>query len=131
MPINDPTGPLAKAFVTAIRSAETAVGDRFYSPVPEKREYPYGNVGEIQVINELIEDFSGAEIYLTIHGWSQKNSKQEIYTIGRQFIAALDEADLSNGELTVNSCLLQDANYLDDPDGKTSHVALTFHILTD
>lgn len=139
MALDDPSLKLQTKFVNVLRAGGTLAGKRFYCPVPEDREFPYGDIGEIQIIKEPIEGFSGAEVYVTVNLWSQKNSRVEIRTLGAQVIALFDDDDepgahpLSDNELglVVNSCLLSQADYIDDPDGKTAHGILIFHVLTD
>ncbi|MBR0695950.1 DUF3168 domain-containing protein [Bradyrhizobium lablabi] len=131
MTIVDPSALLQARVVNLLKQAGTVAGDRIFSPVPSNPKFPYVSVGNIQIISEKVECLEGAEIFLTLDGWSRENSKLEIHQLGAQITAALDDADLSDGQVTVNSCLLESTVYLDDPDGKTRHAVLTFHILTD
>src|SRR5262249_47038151 len=121
------------AIVAQLKAAGTLAADRIYCPVPEGVKFPYVSIGNIQVINERFEGLTGAEVIVTLHAWSRANSRLEIRQLGREITLALDDADpaLSGADLTVKSCLLETASYLDDPDGKTAHAVLSFHLFTD
>lgn len=131
MSLQDPTLELQKIFAAVLTAAATEAANRIYDAVPSKPVFPYIRMGTVQVLSEHIESFAGAEVYFTVDAWSQKNGRVEIRRLAKQIVAALDDADLSNEQLAVNSCELDDVQYIDDPDGKTSHAAITFHILTD
>lgn len=137
--IIDPSIPLQAAIVAALKASGSTAGARVYDAVPDedKRKHdtgaawPYISIGSFQLISEQVECLQGAELYVTIDAWSRAVGKGEVKAIGQKIITALDDVDLSNSGLKVNSCLLNDVNYIDDPDGLTSHGILTFHILTD
>jgi hypothetical protein len=131
MPISDPSLPLQKLIVSALKSGVPAVGGRVYDEVPSMPAFPYVRLGNCQAISEKTDCLEGAEVYLTIDAWSRMAGKVELKQIGAAIILALDDAALSDETVTINSCLLEDAQYLDDPDGITKHGVLTFHILTD
>lgn len=129
--IDDPSLLLQDIIVRALKGAATGVGVRVYDEVPEDAVFPYITIGNTQVVGEGVEGLRGAEVYQTIDIWSRSTGKGELKTLGGHVIAALDDADLSRGPLSVNCCELEDVNYQNDPDGKTTHAVLTFHILTD
>lgn len=131
MALNDPSEPLQVAVIAALKACGSAAADRVYDRVPANRTFPYIVFGNVQIISELIENFSGAEVYVTIDVWSQEPGKTETQQIGKAVISALDDVDLSNNDVSVKSCLLDNAQYVPDPDGLTTHGILTFHILTD
>jgi hypothetical protein len=131
MNIIDPSLPLQAAIVSALKASGSAAGTRVYDKAPTGATFPYISLGNVQVISEKAECLQGAEVYVTIDAWSRAVGKVEVKGIGADIIAALDDADLSSADVTVNSCLFDDCQYLDDPDGLTSHFTATFHILTD
>jgi hypothetical protein len=131
MPISDPSLPLQKIFVVALKAAVVELDGRVYDEVPAGAKYPYVTIGNTQILSEKTECLEGAEVYQTIDVWTQSAGRVEAKRIGAAVISALDDAALSDGTLTINSCNLEDAQYLDDPDGITKHGVLTFHILTD
>ncbi len=131
MPIDDPTLELMAAITAALKVGGNPVAGRVYNPVPAGAAFPYISLGTIQLIGENVECLEGAEVFVTIDGWSRAGSKAEIGAVGKWIIAKLDDADLSGADLAVNSCTLDSCQYLEDPDGKTSHFSATFHILTD
>jgi hypothetical protein len=137
--IDDPSLQLQLAIVAALKATGSSAGARVYDAVTSEKKrltdtgaaWPYISLGNVQVINEKVECLAGADVYVTIDAWSRDVGKVELKQMGQKIIAALDDVDLSSGDLTVNSCLLEDVNYLDDTDGLTRHGAFTFHILTD
>lgn len=129
--IDDPSLPLQAAIVAALKASGSPAGARVYDAVPSSVVFPYISLGNVQLVAEQVECLQGAEVYITVDAWSRAVGKTELKTIGHAIIAALDDADLVATGLTVNSCLLNDVNYIDDPDGLTSHGIFTFHILTD
>jgi hypothetical protein len=129
--IIDPSLPLQAAIVAALKASGSAAGARVYDAMPSNATFPYIRIGNVQLVSEKTECLQGAEVFITIDAFSRAVGKVEVKQIGQRIIAALDDIDLSSVDLTVNSCLLEDVNYLDDPDGLTSHGAFTFHILTD
>ncbi len=86
---------------------------------------PYIAIGNFQVLSEKAECVEGAEVYVTIHAWSRATGKVELKQIGAKIILALDNAGLSSADVSINCCELDDVNYLDDPDGLTSHGVFT------
>jgi hypothetical protein len=132
--LNDPSGPLQAAIVALLKACGSPAGERVYDRVPTNAQFPYIVFGNVQVISELIENFSGAEVYVTIDAWSREPGKTELQKIGNAIVDALDDAlddaDLSD-DVTVKSCLFNDVLYVPDPDGLTTHGIFTFHILTD
>jgi hypothetical protein len=131
MPISDPSIPLQAAIVAALKASGSAAGTRVYDAVPPSPTFPYISLGNVQVISEKAECVEGAEVYVTIDAWSRAVGKVELKQIGAKIILALDNAGLSSANVTINCCELDDVNYIDDPDGSTSHGVFTFHILTD
>jgi len=131
MPIDDPSIQLQAAIIAALKAASTAAGARVYDEVPDKAEFPYISLGQMQVLSEKAECVEGAELYVTIDAWSRSKAKSEILSIGKAIIATLDNAGLSGAGVDINCCELDDATYLTDPDGLTRHGVFTFHILTD
>lgn len=131
MPLNDPSAALQATFIAVLKDCGSPAANRFYDSVPKGAKFPYGVLGNVQVISELIPDFSGAEVYVTLDIWSREPGKTEAQAIGKAAIAALDDTDISGANVTIKSCLLNDARYILDPDGLTTHGILTFHILTD
>jgi hypothetical protein len=129
--IDDPSVPLQAAIVGRLKSAATGAADRVYDAVPENPTFPYITIGATQIINEKAECLQGAEVYQTVDVWSRARGKGEVKAVARDVIAAIDDGDLSTDAVAVNSCLLEDVNYLDDPDGLTHHAVIIFHILTD
>jgi hypothetical protein len=131
MAIDDPTLPIMASIAAILKVTPGPLSGRYYNPVPAGAVYPYASLGNVQIVAEHADCLEGAELYVTIDGWSKDPSKAEIGAIGKWIIAQLDDADLSTDDVSVNSCMLDSAEYLEDPDGLTSHFTSTFHILTD
>jgi hypothetical protein len=135
--IDDPSEPLQRSvftIVTGNTAVAAIIGGRLFDRVPPEPVFPYCKFGEFQLLPENGECLEGAQVFMTLHAFSRPEPKvgsTENKKLGRAIIAALDDADLTTPDVSVNSCLLESVNYITDPDGLTSHGVLVFSILTD
>lgn len=123
---------LQKAMVTLLRAAGTAAGSNVYDRVPPEDPFPRITIGEGQTLKDNQDCRRGSEVFLDVHVWSREYGFGEAKTITSQIRDALDEAE---DELALDGHIVdlidfEEARFLRDPDGITSHVALTFRALT-
>lgn len=132
--MSDPSLELQAALVAALKvdGALPAVLDgRIYDAAPATAPYPYITLGECQVLPDKAECIDGVEVYPQIDVWSQAVGYPEVKMIAKAVLAALDDQDITVAGFNVVVFEVQSVNYLRDPDGLTSHAAITFHgILT-
>ncbi|MGU3495931.1 DUF3168 domain-containing protein [Xanthobacteraceae bacterium A53D] len=132
-------GP-SEALHLAIRDrlvADAAVaallGNRIYDHVPATAGYPYAEFGEFQELEDASDCIEGSEIYVTFHAWSQVEGTTEAKRIAAAIKKALGDGDaltLAPDHRLVEFAV-QSSRVLDDPDGETSHVVMTFRALTE
>jgi hypothetical protein len=125
----DPSLALQGAIVNALAAANI-VGGRVYDQAPLDAVYPYVTIGEGQVLPDLADCYDGSESFLDIHVWSRAVGFPEAKRIADQVRGALHDADLILDGHSLELLHFQDARALRDPDGLTSHVAMTFRALT-
>lgn len=140
----DPTLALHIAIVTALR-ADTGVraivgvppADRIYDAVPDAAVKPYIAIGRAQVLPDKAPCIDGADVAFPVHGWANGPETAEIKALGAAILAALDPADGDDEPLIavaghrVIRFEVEQAQYLDDPDPNTQHVAIIFRAHTE
>lgn len=130
--MSDPSLELQAALVGALKASpdvQAIVGARVYYNPPATPTFPYISIGTSQVLPDKADCIDGTEVFINIDGWSRNLSFPETKQIGKAVIVALDDQDLVvSGYLTV-VCEISNTNYMDDPDGITEHVALSFRLL--
>jgi hypothetical protein len=130
----DPSLPLQKAIIAALRDDETLteiVANRIYDKVPAAAPYPYVSLGAFQVIADSADCYRGSEIAIVIDGWSRDDGSVEAKQIGGAIREALDDAELTLDDHRLVSIVFDDMRDLRDPDGQTTHVVVTLTALTE
>jgi hypothetical protein len=125
----DPSLALQRAIENALRRASIA-GGRIYDRPTLTETYPQVTIGEGQVLANLADCYDGSECFLDIHVWSRAVGYPEAKQIADLIRSTLHDADLDLDGHTLELLHFQDARALRDPDGLTSHVAMTFRALT-
>lgn len=121
----------------AASAVTVLVGERIYDSVPRDGQgnvtaaFPYVTLGEDQVLASLADCYDGADVALTLHAWSRKPGYPEAKKLGNAIAEALHEADLNLSENRLLFLEFEGAQYLRDPDGKTSHGVITFRASTE
>lgn len=132
----DPSLALQAAFVAAIRALNTEAGTRVYDRVPRTNNavaagtFPYVHLGTGSVLPNKADCYNGSEVSLPVHVWSRAVGWPEAKRIASAIRAGLDDAELLLDGHTLELLELDRADYLNDPDGLTSHAVLTFRALT-
>ncbi|WP_336800803.1 DUF3168 domain-containing protein [Kaistia sp. MMO-174] len=126
----DPSLALQAGFLHAIVAAVPVLGGRVYDMPPASALYPYVTIGEIQVNADLADCYAGSESFADVHVWSRAVGFPEAKGIADQIRSALHDADLALSGHSLELLQFRDARTLRDPDGITSHIAMTFRALT-
>jgi hypothetical protein len=139
--VSDPSLEVQIAIVTLLHAdaAVRAIVDRrIFDTVPRdpstgqvSAKFPHVTLGEGQVIPDRGDCLEGAELFLSLHAWSRAVGYPEVKRLAKAVTAALDDVELTIEGFRIVSILLDDIQYLRDPDGITSHAAMTFHALTE
>lgn len=130
----DPSAEVQRIIVDKLRAdgGVTAIATGTYDDPPSNVSFPYVSMGPTQVLPDKADCVDGTELSIQIDAWSRKKGFEQVKKLGAAVIAALDDADdLTPTGFRVVLIELESANYLRDPDGITSHGALTFRALVD
>jgi hypothetical protein len=120
---------LQGAIYTALAN-NTAVGglvaDRIYDRVPKAREFPYVSFGPVSALSDDADCITTYELTVQIDAWSRTVGSVECKQIADAVRRALgvDGLTLTNNALVVFEHRV--TRYLSDPDGLTTHAAITF-----
>ncbi len=126
----DPSLALQGAFVAAIKALNTESGTRVYDRVPATKVFPYVHLGTGSVLPNQADCYDGSDVSLTVHIWSRAVGWPEAKRIASAIRAGLHNAELPLVGHTLELLEIERADYLNDSDGLTSHVVLTFRALT-
>lgn len=102
------------------------VAGRIYDPVPSNAVFPYISLGPTDSISDDAECITGFEIAMQVDAWSRASGFKEVKQIADAVRVSLHDHDF---ELPVNAAVLfqhRTTRIFRDPDGLTSHAALTF-----
>ncbi len=129
-----PAYELQVAIVTKLKASPAVrnlVGARIYDNVPADAVFPYVSLGPADELPDDIGCRKSFEITLQIDCWSQKVGFPEVKHVSEAVRVALDDEGIS---LTENALVLfqyRGTRWLRDPDGKTSHAAMTFEAIVE
>ncbi len=128
--MSDPMLALQKAIVAKLKGASTGVGSSVYDRVPETDPFPRITIGEGQTLKDNQDCRRGSEVFLEVHVWSRAVGWGEAKAIASQVRDAIDDESLVLDGHVLDLLDFEDARYIRDPDGLTSHVAMSFRALT-
>ena len=131
-----------QAAIVARLKADAAVraliGDRVYDNVPRNPDgkvdaarFPYVSFGPEQVLPDGWDCQESSEIFIQIDAWSRAVGFPEVKKIANAVRRALHDADLLLSENALVSLEFESRQVMRDPDGKTSHAALTFRAVVE
>lgn len=126
-----PDQAVVAAIVPLLKAAGTAAGDRIFDRPPKGAAWPYVVIGERQDLDRSTDCTPGAEIWLTLHVWSNAVGAGEASGLCHAIRQVLDghEATLTDHRLVfldfVRSEVFQDAN------PELTHGVITFHAITE
>lgn len=107
------------------------IGDRIYDRVPAEPVFPYCSFGPSD-ITDVSDDCTDAwEIFLQIDCWSRAVGFPEVRQIAKAVRDALHDAELTLTDNALAALELQGNRTFRDPDGLTSHAALTLRALIE
>lgn len=124
---SDPSYAIQKAIVAALR---VGVISDVYDIPPQRDPFPRITIGEGQVLGNFADCYSGSECFIQIDVWSRKPGFGEAKTLANQVRGILDDKTLALDGHTMEFMRFESSQILRDPDGLTSHIAMTFRILT-
>ncbi|WP_375458886.1 DUF3168 domain-containing protein [uncultured Enterovirga sp.] len=133
--MSDPALPLQKALVAALKGdadITAVVGDRIYDTPPMAAAYPYVTLGEDQILPDRGDGgYEGSDVTLTLHVWSRATGFPEAKRVAAATRAALAGGLTLEAGTRLVDLTFEEARFLREPDGVTSHGVLTFTALTE
>ena len=131
----DPSLALQGAIVTAIKGLATDAGIRVYDRVPRTNgvvtaTFPYVALGPGSSVGNYADCYDGTDSSIAVHVWSRAVGWPEAKRIASDIRAGLNNASLPLVGHTLELLELDRTDYINDPDGLTSHAVLTFRALT-
>lgn len=132
--MSDPSLELQIAIVGVLKGDSGLAGlvdDRIFDRVHPSAAVPYISLGPDQVLSDDADCVEGFEIFPQIDIWSRAVGKSEVKAIAGVVRGALHDVDLTLTDFRLVEIRHQNTRYLTDPDGLTSHAAMTFRALVD
>ena len=114
------------ARLKADASLSALVAGRIYDEPPEGAVYPYVTTGEAQLLRTDLTCVSGADVYLTLHAWSQSVGFPEVKRIADAVAESLHLAPLSLPTNRLIELTHSQTRAFRDVDGVTSHAVIEF-----
>jgi Protein of unknown function (DUF3168) len=102
------------------------INGRVYDSVPQAAGYPFVSLGPCQTINTSADCIVGYEIFQQVDAWSRAVGYPEVKRIEDAVRFALDDAPLALATNGLVFIQFDDGNTSRDPDGLTSHSAMSF-----
>lgn len=128
--MTSPTLELQGAIVSTLKGAAIA-GGRVYDSIPSHAAFPYVSLGPSDELPDDAECITGFDISMQIDCWSRKPGFPEVRGLAEAVRVTLHRAELP---ITDNALVLfqhRQTRFLRDPDGLTSHAALTFMAIVE
>src|SRR5215207_1980540 len=125
---------LQKALVARLRGdtgVAALVGTRIYDQPPPEPVYPYISLGPDQILPSRADCYDGSEITLQVDAWSRSVGYPEVKRIADAIRASLNDAPLVLAGQRLVDIYESETRTLRDPDGATSHAAISFRALTE
>lgn len=134
----DPALAIQGALLQALKLSEAGrlVSGRVYDDPPvdattKLPTFPYIAFGTSQTIPERADCLDGSEHYVTIHAWSRAKGFPEVKRLAGAIRDALHDAAIEVPGFRLIDLAMEDAQIMRDPDGLSSHAALSFRALVD
>lgn len=126
---------LQDAIVNRLKQNGTAlyglIGGRVYDRRPPDSTFPLITIGPAQTLADKYDCVDGSEVFLQIDVWSRRPGFPECKGIVSAVHDLLDEYDLTVTGQRLITCERESVVYIRDPDGLTSHAALTYRVVTE
>jgi hypothetical protein len=132
--MSDASHELQIAIVEALKDhvgLSALISGRVYDRVPAGAIMPYISFGPEQEVPDVAECVKGGEVFIQLDVWSRTPGFGEVKKVADLVREILDEFEV---ELDSNALLFMEFDgrrVLRDPDGLTSHAALTFRALIE
>jgi hypothetical protein len=132
--MTSPSLELQGAIVARLKGASPVTGivaQRIYDAVPAVAAFPYVSFGPSDELSDDADCITGFEVTMQLDGWSRSGGFTEARSIADAVRTALHgyEFNLSSNALVLFEHRV--TRMFRDPDGITSHAAMTFTALVE
>jgi hypothetical protein len=125
--VSDPSLELQAVITATLKGNSPAVaGGRVYDRIPADAVFPYVSLGALQVLPDKADCIDGVEVFPQIDVWSRAVGYGEVKAIVKLIMSLLDDQPMTLSGYIVVVFEHESTQYLRDPDGLTSHAAITF-----
>lgn len=107
------------------------IGARVFDKVKRGADFPYVSFGPSQVVNDAADDFAGSTVIMQLDAWTREEGFMQARALHGVVREALDCADLALAGYRLTLLSYESASFLRDPDGLTSHAAMSFRALVE
>jgi len=132
--MTSPTYELQGQIVTLLKASTeltTLIGGRIYDRVPESPTFPYVSFGPSDEVSDDADCIDGFEVTMQLDVWSRAVGFPEC----RRIVDAVRKALPEDGVLLADNALVtfnhRISRMFRDPDGLTSHGAMTFEAFVE
>ncbi|MCF1481666.1 MULTISPECIES: DUF3168 domain-containing protein [Rhizobium/Agrobacterium group] len=125
----DAAHELQVAIVTCLKAdadVTALIAGRVYDRVPQGVSLPYVSFGPTQELPEDADGLNLSDLFIQLSVWSDDPGYAEGRRIAKAVVAALSGDTLSLNDNALVYLELDSRRDLRDPDGLTTHIALTF-----
>lgn len=130
----EPSYDLQVATVGALKGfvpLTDVIDKRVYDSVPANVAFPYVSFGPVQILPDGWDCQNSSEIFLQIDAWSRKPGFTEVKKVAGLVRSALHDKDLPLTDSALVSIEFDNMRVFRDPDGLTSHAAITFRAVVE
>lgn len=125
----DPSLPIQKALVAAIKAISTSAGNNVFDTVPSSSDpFPRVTLGPGQVVPIMADCYDGSETTVQIDAWSRAVGYPQVKAIADLIRTRLHQGALTVEGHTVELMFLDSTVYERDPDGLTSRARMLVRI---
>jgi hypothetical protein len=131
--MSDPSLAIQQAYVARLVAEVTGVAGRVHDRAPPNVQFPFLQIGDIEVVEDGAECIDATECTITLHIWSRGIGRVQSRELAGAVRAALHEwiPNLTPEGFRCVEHMHRDTRQMADPDGETAHGILTFRILVD
>lgn len=132
--MTSPTLELQGGIVTRLKATGAVtgiIGSRIYDPVPAGATFPYVSFGPSDELSDDADCITGFEVTMQLDAWSRGTGFPEVRRLADAVRDAIHGYEFN---LSANALVLFEhrlTRIFRDPDGLTSHAAMTFTAIVE
>lgn len=126
--ITDPSLPIQKALVAALKDLNTVADDNVFDQVPTSNPFPRITVGGAEVNPVMADCYDGSESFVQIDAWSRAVGFPQVKAIAGAIRERFHQGALTVEGHTVELMFVEQTIYERDPDGLTNRARMIVRI---